>query len=232
MDKLRFINSVLPPSQSRCWCPIGALPHDIPVWSAVEMSTRLWRRQRVISIIHIYTHMHAHLHIKITKSHIQTQKTSWTLTACRKTSSILKESSHSAHHLFELLPSGYWAVTTHGAKLLSTFLLFLSHRHQELSSINQPLMSQYTCYHRNEWWACVCVCVEGYYGVMCVCTYVYVREGETERECEWVLLQGIPVYLQLSSECNIIALIAHKSLTRAQLLSIFIVIIDVVIVVY
>lgn len=47
-----------------------------------------------------------------------------------------------------------------------------------------------------------------------------------------MLLQGIPAYLQLSSECNIIALIAHKSLTRAQLLSIFIVIIDVVFVVY
>lgn len=51
---------MLPPPQSRCWCPISTLPHDIPVWSAVEMSTQLKRRQRVISTIHTYTHKHPH----------------------------------------------------------------------------------------------------------------------------------------------------------------------------
>lgn len=149
--------------------------------------TAVKKAERFVSIIHTQTHMHARLHIKITKSHIQTQKASWTLTACRKTSSILKESSHSAHHLFELLPLGYWAVTTHGAKVLSTFLLFLSHRHQELSSINQPLMSQYTCYHRNEWWAHVCACAEGYYCVTCVCAY----------EWEGVWVRAITGYTRL-----------------------------------
>lgn len=182
MDKLRFIHSVLPPSQSRCWCPIGVLPHDIPVWSAVEMSTQLWRRQRVVSIIHTNTHARSPAYKNNQVTHTDPKDI--------LNSHCLQKNIKHLKGVVTLRPSSVWTSTLRLLGRCNTRRQTVEH----FSSIPKPSPPRTQLYKPTadesvhllspKWVmsTCVCVCWRILLCNVCVCAYVYVWEGESVSE--------------------------------------------------